>query len=153
MCRSQRKRRIREGRLRDILCVDHWLPCHPSATQKKHILASSLFSSTPLFFSFFQVLFSFSTWQRSLKLLSFPNQKLFPDSLPLSYNYSAGPCFSVLFSGLLFQHCLFCTRGDITASMGRRRPGSFSVGQRSGLLPLVHTYLTAMCTSAVLNLM
>lgn len=99
------------------------------------------------FFLFFQILFSFSTWQRSLKLLSFPNQKLFPDSLPLSYNYSAGPCFSVLFSGLLFQHCLFCTRGDITASMGQRQPSSYSICQRSGLLPLAHTYLSSICAS------
>lgn len=91
--------------------------------------------------SFFQILFSFSTWQRSLKLLSFPNQKLFPDSLPLSYNYSSGPCFSLLFSGLLFQHGLFCAQGDITASMGQRLPSSYSEGQKSGLLSLVRTYL------------
>lgn len=118
--------------------------CRPLATlplfgekTKKHFGSFCLLSRS----SFFQILFSFSTWQRSLKLLSFPNQKLFPDSLPLSYNYSSGPCFSLLFSGLLFQHGLFCAQGDITASMGQRLPSSYSEGQKSGLLSLVRTYL------------
>lgn len=124
--------------MRDTLLADHWIPCHPSARKKKNTIW--------LVLCFLALLFSFSTWQRSLKLLSFPNQKLFPDSLPLSYNYSAGPCSSLLISGLLFQNCLFCTQGDITASMGQR-PGAYSIGQRSGLLPLLHTYFIPVCAS------
>lgn len=107
-----RKRRIRVERVRDFLLSDHTVtPLH----KEKKCWYLSHFFSLFLFFSFFQTLFSFSTWQHSLKLLSFPNRELFPDSLPLSYNYSAGLCFSVLFSGLRFQHCVFCTQGDITS--------------------------------------
>lgn len=118
-----------------LLLADHWIPCHPRCMKRKAHLASSAFSLTPLFhhfFFFFQILFSFSTWQRSLKRLSFPNQKLFPDSLPLSYNYSAGPCFSALFFFFFFQHCLFWTRG-VTSHPQRGKGGySYSISQRSG---------------------
>lgn len=70
--------------------------------------------------------------------LEFPKPKsYFLIHSPLSYNYSAGTRSSLLFSGLLFQHGLSCAPGDITASMGQRLPGSYSVGRRSRLLPLL----------------
>lgn len=129
-----------------LLLADHWIPCHPRCMKRKAHLASSAFSLTPLFhhfFFFFQILFSFSTWQRSLKRLSFPNQKLFPDSLPLSYNYSAGPCFSALF--FFFPALpLLDPGGDITSSTGQRRV-LILYKSEVRLLPPVHTYLITVC--------
>lgn len=52
-------------------------------------------------------------------------------------------------SGFCFflQHCLFYAQGDIT--VGQRRPGSYSVAQRSGLFPLIHTYAALICALRV----
>ena len=137
------------GRWRDLLSADHWLPCHPYVTKKipfgffcipSHSSRSLCLSLFPFFF--FQMLFSFSTWQRSLKLLSFPNRELFPDSLPLSYNYSAGPCFSVLFSGSSFPALPVPYPGggggDITASVGQGGRVAPQV-RGQGCSPPVHT--------------
>lgn len=128
------------GRLRDILLADHWIPCHPSAWKKSTFGFSWVLS--PFFIFFFKSCFHLAHG-------SAPSNSWVSQTKSYFLIHSLSHIIILLdrVSQFFFQAFFSSTACSVLGVTSqpqwgkKRRPGSYSMGQRSGLLPLVHTYL------------